>query len=150
MTTFHFEIATPERVVYSDDVESVTLPTLEGEITVLANHVPLVSVLKPGELVIRKGSDARPYAVGGGFVEVNAASMTVLADSTEHVEEIDEQRAEEGRKRAEELGRMKQRDTEEYATLAAKMEKELARLRVVRKYKHRGRTGITQEGIRKE
>ena len=148
MSTFHFEIATPERVVYSDDVESVTVPTVDGEITVLAHHLPLVTVLKAGELVIKKGSDTHPYAISGGFLEMNGTKLTVLADTTEHISEIDEQRAEEARKRAEEL-KTKAADNVEYAKIAAQLERELNRLRIVRKYRHRGHAGITQEGIRK-
>jgi len=149
MTTFHFEIATPERVVYSDDVESVTVPTVDGEITVLAHHLPLVTVLKAGELVIRKGSDVHPYAIGGGFLEMDGTKLTVLADTTEHISEIDEKRAEEARHRAEELKGKAANDIE-YAKISAKLERDLNRLRIVRKYRHRGHIGITQEGIRKE
>lgn len=149
MPTFHFEIATPERVVYSDDVESVTAPTVDGEITVLAHHLPLVTVLKSGELVIKKGNDVHPYAIGGGFLEMDGTKLTVLADTTEHISEIDEQRADEARKRAEEL-KGKVADDVEYAKISAKLERDLNRLRIVRKYRHRGHQGITQEGIRKE
>jgi len=149
MTTFHFEIATPERVVYSDDVESVTVPTVDGEITVLAHHLPLVTVLKAGELVIKKGNDVHPYAIGGGFLEMDGTKLTVLADTTEHISEIDEQRADEARKRAEELKGKAANDVE-YAKISAKLERDLNRLRIVRKYRHRGHQGITQEGIRKE
>jgi F-type H+-transporting ATPase subunit epsilon len=143
-------ITTPERVVYQDIVESVTLPTLDGEITILPNHVPLVSVLKAGELLIRKGGDAQPYAIGGGFIEVDGKKLTILADTAEHVAEIDEQKAEEARHRAEKLKAEKRVDTEEYASLAAKLDRDLARLKVVRKYKHRGHHEITHEAIRKE
>ncbi len=150
MKTFHLEIATPERVVYSDEVESVTLPTVDGEITVLANHVPLVTVLKAGELVIRKGNDVHPYAIGGGFLETDGVKLIVLADTTEHVSEIDERRAEEARARAEQLKTSKAVDDVEFAKMSAKLERDLNRLRIVRKYRHRGHTGITQEGLRKE
>lgn len=149
MITFHFEIATPERVVYSDDVESVTVPTVDGEITVLAHHLPLVTVLKAGELLIKKGSDVHPYAIGGGFLEMDGTKLTVLADTTEHLSEIDEQRAEEARKRAEEL-KGKAADDVEYAKISAKLERDLNRLRIVRKYRHRGHQGITQEGTIKQ
>ncbi len=150
MKTFKLEIATPERVVYSDEVVSVTLPTIDGEITVLADHLPLVTVLKPGEMVIRKGSEAIPYAIGGGFIEMDGHKLTVLADTTEHISEIDEQRAEEARQRAEELKKTKAVDDVEFAKMSAKLERDINRLRIVRKYKHRGHIGITQEGIRKE
>lgn len=149
MPTFRLEIATPERIVFSDDVTSVSLPTLDGEITVLANHVPIVTVLKAGELVIRREGSATPFAVSGGFVEVSGNKLRILADSAERFDEIDEQRAEEARQRAEEL-KSKVADDEEFAGLSAKIERELARLHVVRKYRHRGHVGINQEGLRKD
>ncbi|MFH0829084.1 MAG: ATP synthase F1 subunit epsilon [Candidatus Kerfeldbacteria bacterium] len=150
MRTFHFEIATPERVVYKDEVEGVTLPTFDGEITILASHVPLVTIVRPGELVIRKGNEVRPYAIGGGFLEMDGTKLVVLADTTEHVAEIDEQRAEEARQRAEELKKTKAISDVEFTKMSAKLERDLNRLRVVRKYRHRGHVGIMQEGIRKE
>lgn len=150
MASLQLIITTPERVVYQETVESVTLPTVEGEITILPNHVPVVSVLKAGELVIRKGSDVRPYAIGGGFIEVDGKKLTVLADTAEHLEEIDEQKAEEARQRAEQLKLEKHEDAEEYARIAGKLERDLNRLRVVRKYRHRGHSGIPYEGVRKE
>ncbi len=149
MTTFRLEIATPERVVYRDEVTGVTLPTIEGEITVLAHHLPIVTVLQPGELVIRKEGAAEPYAVGGGFAEVQGNALIILADTAEHLTEIDEQRAEAARQRAAEL-QSKAADDVEYATIASKLERDLNRLRIVRKYRHRAHQAITREGIRKE
>lgn len=143
-------ITTPERIVFQDVVDSVTLPTIDGEITVLPHHIPLVSVLKAGELVFRKGNETHPYAIGGGFVEVDGVKLNILADTAEHVEEIDEQMAEEARQRAQALKEEKRFDQEEYASVAAKLERDLARLKVVRKYRHRGHHAITHEGIRKE
>ncbi len=150
MKSFRFEITTPERVVYQDEVESVTLPTLDGEITVLANHMPLVSVLVPGELLIRSKGKAYPYVIGGGFVEVQPDKLVVLAHTAEQVEEIDERLAEEARKRGQELKKQVAADDVEFARISAKLEQDLARLKVARKYRHRGHVGITQEGIRKD
>lgn len=150
MASLQLVITTPERIVYQDQVDSVTLPTIEGEVTILPNHVPVVSVIKAGELVIRKGSDARPYAIGGGFIEIDGKKLTVLADTAEHLEEIDEQKAEEAKARAEQLKLEKHEDAEEYARIAGKLERDLNRLRIVRKYRHRGHTGIPYEGVRKE
>jgi len=131
----HLSIVTPERVVFSDEIEYVTLPTEEGEITVLEDHVPLVGILKPGELVISRASEMIPLAVSGGVVQVRQQMVTILADTAERVEEIIEERAEEARKRAEEILSDKTFDAVEYAALSAKIEKELARLRVARKWK---------------
>jgi len=131
-----FKITTPERVVYEDEVDQVTLPTKMGEITVLPNHLPLVSSLNPGEILIKKGSQAVPLAVSGGFIEFSENKLVVLADTAERVEEIDEARAEAGRLKAKEL--LEKKETAEkvdFTALAAKLEKELARLKVARKYK---------------
>lgn len=134
---FVLKIFTPEREVFSDEISQVTLPTMDGEITVLAHHVSLVSILKPGELVIKKGNDDIPLAVSGGMIQIHENTVTVLADTAEHAEEIIEKRAEEARMRAEQLLVQKKFDSTEYALIAAQMEKELARLKVKRKW---GRT----------
>lgn len=131
----HLSIVTPERIVYSDSVESITLPTQEGEITVLENHVPLVSILRAGELLIQKNEEVIPLAVSGGVVQVRRAIVTILADTAEKVEEILMERAEEAHRRAEAIIADKKFDVAEYATISAKMEKELARIKVARKWK---------------
>ncbi|MBI4426588.1 MAG: ATP synthase F1 subunit epsilon [Candidatus Kerfeldbacteria bacterium] len=150
MKTFKLEITTPEHVVYRDEATSVTLPTVNGEITVLANHLPVVTVLTAGELVIRKDGTESPYAVSGGFAKVDGQKLSILADTAERFDEIDEQRAEEARQRVEQLRQSVAADDTQYAQLAGKIERELARLHVVRKHKHRGHVGITQEGVRRE
>ena len=132
----HFKIVSPERVVYEDDVDQVTLPTTQGEITVLSHHIPLLSSLQAGELLVKKGDDMIPMAISGGVIEVQPENrVTILADTAERVEEIDEQRAEEARHRAEALMKEKQVESTDYAALVAKMEKELTRLRVAKKYR---------------
>lgn len=128
-----FEITTPENVVYSDEVDEVVLPTASGEIGILPNHIPLVSLLIAGELRITKGKETTYLAVSGGFIEVQPGKVVVLADTAERAEDIDEKRAEEARKRAQELAEEKHVDATQFAALTAKMEKELARLRVVRR-----------------
>ena len=112
------------------------LPTTKGEIGVLPNHLPLVSLLQAGEIRIKKGNEETSLAVSSGYIEVQKNKVTVLADSAERAEEIDMERAEDGRKKAEEL--MKSKDAAEgvdYTALVAKMEKELARLRIGKKRK---------------
>ncbi len=150
MSTFELIIATPEREVYRQMVDSVSIPTVDGEITVLPNHIPLSTILKAGELVIRQGSDARPYAVSGGFIEVQPHQLIVLADTAEHLEEIDEQRAQEAIELAKKRKEDMREDHEEYALVTGKLERDLNRLRLVRKYKHRAHHGIAQEGIRRD
>ncbi len=131
-----FKIVSPERVVYEDDVDQITLPAKEGEITILSNHIPLVASLHAGELVVKQGERFIPMAISGGLVEVQPGSIVVvLADTAEKVEDIDEKRAEEARERAAKLMKEKVVEAEDYAALAGKMEKELARLKVARKYR---------------
>src|SRR3989344_2362882 len=85
-----FEIATPERIVYKEEVDGVTLPTREGEITILPNHIPLVGVLIPGALTVRKGTDEQYMAVSGGFIEVQPGNrVVVLADTADRAEKPD-------------------------------------------------------------
>ena len=139
MKTLEFKIATPERVVFdAKAVEAITLPTRMGEITILPEHIPLVAALVPGELKVTIGGQVVVMAVSGGFIEVRPGKVVVLADTAERAEEIDEVRADEARARAEAL--MKQErvaESTDYAALTVKLEKELARLRVVRKHRER-------------
>jgi len=130
-----FKIVTPEKILFEGDVDQISLPTREGEITVLPEHIPLISILQPGELRFKNNNEEIPMVVSGGFIEVRPFSVTVLADTAERVEEIIEERAEEARKRAEKAMKEKKMDAKEYAYLISKVEKEMARLRVVRKYK---------------
>lgn len=139
------KIITPERVVLEQPVASVTVPTMQGEITVLANHIPLVSLLTAGELIARTEGSAGTIAMAlsGGFIEVAKNQVVVLADTAERAEEIDVARAEEARERAKGLLlNVRNRDDVSYAALAAKIEKELARVRVARKHKSGGITSL--------
>lgn len=97
------DIVTAERNVYSDDVDIVTAPGIEGELGILPRHAPLMTALQPGELRIRKGDQVEFFAIGGGFMEVRPNRVIVLADSAEHAEEIDIERAEAARQRAEKM-----------------------------------------------
>ncbi len=134
--TLYFQITTPERVVFdAPSVESITLPTKMGEITILPNHLPLVSSLVPGEVRVKIGNEEISMAVSGGFIEVSPGKVVVLADTAERAEEIDEIRAEQARQRAKDLMEKKSAEAVDYTTLAAKLEKELARLKVVRKHR---------------
>lgn len=137
----HLRINTMERIVYEDDVDSVTLPTKSGEITILVNHVPLVSVLNSGELMIKKDEKEIFIAVSGGFIETDGKTLTVLADMAERAEEIDEKKADEARAKAEELMLARKGDDVGYADAMAHMERELARLKVARKFRKRSGQG---------
>lgn len=132
-----FQIITPERVVFSDEIDQVTMNTQDGEITVLPNHIPLVTVLKPGELICKKSGQEYPMAVTGGFAEIRPDnSVIILADAAERAEEIDVAEAEAARERAlKTMQEERKLDSAEYATLQATLEKALLRLKVGNKYR---------------
>ncbi len=130
----NFEIVTPERTILKDKVESITIPTQKGQITVLSGHIPLIAILAPGEIIVKnEGKDKVYMAVSGGFVEVLVNKVVILADTAERAEEIDESRAQEAKERAEKLKEEKRGDAREFAALSAKIEKEMARLKVARR-----------------
>lgn len=151
MAKLLFQLVTPERTVLSEDLDSLSCPTTLGEITILPNHAPLVATLVPGELITRKGTEATPLHVSGGFVQVNPHnSVVILADAAEHIYELDEERAKAAEARAREKLAQQQLTEEEYAVVAASLERSLSRLRVVRKHAHRRSRPVTSEGVFEE
>jgi F-type H+-transporting ATPase subunit epsilon len=103
MATLHLEIVTIERKVFDDEVDMVIAPGSEGVLGILPHHTPLLTALTYGELQIKRASqEDQFFAIGGGFMEVQPLHIVVLADSAEHAEEIDIERAEAARRRAEE------------------------------------------------
>ncbi len=139
MKNFKLKIVTPEKVLFEDRVFQASVSTTMGQITILPNHIPLVSQLAPGEVLVRfNGTDESLMAISGGIIEVLPDQVVILADTAERAEDIDEARAEEARQKAEEVLKTKVTDVEQFAMFRAQMEKELARLRVARKYKKRG------------
>lgn len=102
MAPMRLDIVTAERNVYSEDVDILVAPGIDGELGILPSHAPLMTALMPGEIRVVKDSDESYLAVSGGFLEVNNNVVTILADTAEHVEEIDIERAEAAIKRAEE------------------------------------------------
>jgi F-type H+-transporting ATPase subunit epsilon len=129
MATLRLEIITAERQVFSDDVNTVVAPGVEGELGILPHHAPLITMLKPGELLIRKDSEETYMSVSGGFLEVRPDKILILADACERAEEIDIERAEAAKRRAEE--RLKTRTPElDVAQVQAALLRSLVRLRV--------------------
>jgi F-type H+-transporting ATPase subunit epsilon len=96
------EIITAERVVYSDEVDVVVAPGTEGQLGILPMHAPVMTMLQPGELMVRQSGQEQSIFVSGGYLEVLSDKVTVLADTAERAEEIDVARAEEAKKRAQE------------------------------------------------
>ncbi len=132
-----FKIVTPEKVIYENEVLQVTIPTMNGEITVLPNHIPLVSVLKAGELKIKDNAGEHHLAVSGGFLEVRGNNeIVILADHAERVADIDIAKAEEAKQRAEEqMKDIKNVQDVDYARLQAAIDRETNKLRIVKKYR---------------
>lgn len=135
--TIHFEIVTPERVVLREEILQVSVPTATGEITVLPDHLPLVSLLQPGVIEIKRaGGQAEVMAVSGGFIEVMKDKVVILADTAERAEELDEARVEEAKRRAvESRHRAENMDEVQFADISARIEKELARGRALNRWR---------------
>ncbi len=130
------EIVSQDRQVFSADVDMVLLPGEGGNMGILPNHSPLLTVLKYGIITVRTGKQEKHFTVAGGFAEVQPDQVTVLADAAENVEEIDEQRAEEARQRAEQI--LKQGlppETDEYLSIQSALRRSNLRLDAVRRYK---------------
>jgi F-type H+-transporting ATPase subunit epsilon len=132
--TIRLEIVTPEARVYSEDVEMVTLPGVEGQMGVLPQHVRLITQLVPGELIVRKGGRDDFMAVGEGLVEVNNERVSILTNMAVAVDKIDEAAAEEARQRA--AARLREKiSSEEVASVNASLARSLAQLHVKRRHR---------------
>ena len=127
----HLKIVTAEREIFSDDVDLVSAPTREGRVGILPRHAPLLTILTSGELDIVKGGVRTPFAVSGGFMEVLPTKITILADTVERADEIDEARAQDAVRLAEER-RAAAQSERDMALAEAKLRKEMARLQVAR------------------
>ena len=151
----HVEVVAAERSVLAEEADEVLAQTVDGQIGILPSHAPLLTLLAPGELVLKRGSQETSVSVGGGFLEVGDDRVVVLADSAERAEEIDVARAEEARRRAAE--RLAARTAEIDAERArAALARSLARLRIVERTRRRtGRapappTGVSEAGLSAE
>src|SRR5262245_52052657 len=127
--TLKLEIVTPEGVIYSEDVEMVTLPASEGEMGVYPNHVPLMTQVSSGEIAARRAGQDEWLAVGDGFVQITADRVAVLTDMAIRAENVDEAKAEEARRRAESRLAEHLAD-EEAAMVSAALAHSLAQLKV--------------------
>jgi F-type H+-transporting ATPase subunit epsilon len=116
MATLKLEIVTPEARIYSEEVDMVTLPGVEGEMGVFPMHIPLVTQIAHGEIIARKGGQDHFLAVGEGFAEITGSRVAILTDMAIRADDIDEARAEEARKQAE--ARLAQKLGDEETVLA--------------------------------
>src|ERR1051326_3999116 len=132
--TLKLQIITPEAIVYSEDVEMVTLPGVEGQLGVFPKHVPLLTQMLPGEVIVNKGGHTESLAVGEGVIEVTADHVAILTDMAIEAEHIDEAKVEEARRRAEARLQEKLSD-EEVASTNASLARALAQLNVKRRHR---------------
>src|SRR4051812_49359528 len=132
MATLKLEIVTPEATTYSEQVDMVTLPGVEGEMGIFPMHVPLMTQIVPGEIAVRKDGQDFFLAVGEGFVEITGDHVSILTDMAIKAADIDEAKAEEAKKRAEERLNEKLSD-EEVASVNAALAHSLAQLQVKRR-----------------
>ena len=139
--TLHVEVVTAERELYNGEANLVSAPGSEGRLGILPRHAALLTTLAPGDLRIELNGAEEPLFVSGGFLEVSDDNVTVLADTAEHAEEIDQARAEEARRRAQERLAQAQSNVER-AELQAALERAIARLRVAELARRRGRRRI--------
>jgi len=135
--TIKFEIVTPERIVLKEQILQVTVPTQSGEITILPDHIPLVSILQPGVLELKKADgEIEVISVSGGFIEVLKNKIVILADSAERAIELDEAEIEAARAKAEEMKKWKDIDAIQFAEADALIERQMARAKAVKRWRN--------------
>ena len=140
MPGIKLDIVTAEKEVYSEEVDMVIAPGVEGQLGILPHHTPLMTILQPGELRIKKGGEEVSLVISGGFLEVRPDRVIVLADAAEKVEEIDIARAGEARRRARERLTEKPKGFDASRTEAA-LRRSLARLKVAETARRRKKSG---------
>ena len=134
--TLKLEIITPEAKTYSEEVDMVTLPGVEGELGIYPDHVPLMTQIVPGEVLVRRGAEELALAVGEGFVEITGDHVAIMTDMAVKADEIDEAKAEEARLKAE--ARLHEKLTaEEVASVESSLARSLAQLHVKRRRHHK-------------
>ena len=130
--TFSFEIITPEKVIFKDDISEVIVPSVNGELAILPNHASLVTKISEGLLTIKKDGKEHLLAITGGFLEVNNNKVSILADYAIRSEEIEESKAQEARKRAEKAMEEKTSDRD-FALAESQFKRAILELKVAHK-----------------
>ena len=134
------DVVSVERIVFSDSVDMVLAPGVDGVLGILPHHAPLLTTLVPGEITIRKAGQEDVFmAIGGGFIEVRPDRVTILADSAERAEEIDIERAEAARRRAEERLRTGVPGAVDFSRAETALHRSLIRIKVAEHRKREGR-----------
>jgi len=137
MASIRLDIVTAERSVYAEDVDMVIAPGVEGQLGILPHHAPLMTTLQAGELRVKKGEEEVSLAISGGFLEVRPDRVVVLADAAERAGEIDVARAEEAKRRAQELLAERRAPGIDEAQTEASLHRALARIKVAEKVRRR-------------
>ena len=132
------EIVTPERLAYSDEVDEVVCPGIEGELGILPHHAPLLTTLGFGELKIRKGAEEEFFAIAGGFLQVRPDRVVVMAETAEMGTEIDLQRAQRAREEAERTLEASYLEPADLARARAGLQNALLRIRVAERRRREG------------
>ena len=138
MAEMKLEIVTAERVVYSEEISVLVAPGADGELGILPSHAPLLTTLAPGEIKVTKDGEETFVVVSGGFLEVLGNKVTILANTAEHADEIDEERAEAALERAQERVESAESDMDLQRALAS-MRRSAARPGVARRRSRRPR-----------
>jgi len=131
------EIITPERVVYTDDVDMVIAPATDGYVGILPHHAPLLTTLGPGEFRVKKGGVEQVLAVFGGFMDVRGDRVVVLTEGAEHAEEIDAKQAQDARDRAQQALQAGPMSAADEARARASLQRALIRIRVSERRRRR-------------
>jgi F-type H+-transporting ATPase subunit epsilon len=131
-STLKLQIVTPEAIAYSDDVDMVTLPGVEGQLGIYPNHLPVMTQMVPGEVIVNKAGHTQSLAVGEGLIEIASDHVSILTDMAIAADHIDEAKVEEARQRAEARLHEKLSD-EEVASTNASLARSLAQLHVKRR-----------------
>lgn len=134
MAKIDFDIVTAEKLIYSEQIDVLIAPGSEGQLAILPSHAPLLTALQAGELTILSGNKNKQMVISGGFMEVMPDKVTVLADTAERIEDIDEERAEKALKRAEEQIASNPTDLDLERALAS-LVKSRMRLKIARRRK---------------
>ena len=137
----HLEIVTPERLAFSEEVDMVLVPGVEGELGILPHHTPLVSLLGVGELKIRKGGDEESFAIAGGFLQVRPDKVVVMAETAEIGSDIDLERAKQARAEAEKALESGYVEGADLSAARAELQRALVRIRVAERRRREGPRG---------
>lgn len=144
MNKLRLKVVTPEKLMYEGEVDAVVLPSMEGQITIMPNHIPLITGVKPGELKLVHGKEEEFFSITKGVIETDGDTVTLLTDACERVEELDEQRALDAMKKAKEIMSKDYKDKVGYTEAISELERAVSRIKIIKKRRGGARTSIDQ------